>query len=136
MTKLVAENTDPIHATRCSLGYMFASFFGSPLAGVLSAALTWPMVFSVSSIVLLVMAASCFICFHALELKGIIRYGQYQKPKTGAGGGVKLLIKHRIIKFIFISIITGVVRTAVVFWLPTYLSQHLSFASDTAALLL
>ena len=28
MTKVVAENTEPIYATRCSLGYTFASFFG------------------------------------------------------------------------------------------------------------
>ncbi len=32
MTKTVAENTDPILAPRCSVGYTFASFFGSPLA--------------------------------------------------------------------------------------------------------
>jgi hypothetical protein len=37
MTKVVAENTEPIYATRCSLGYTFASFFGSPMAGVAAA---------------------------------------------------------------------------------------------------
>ena len=37
MTKVVAENTEPLYATRCSLGYTFASFFGSPLAGVVAA---------------------------------------------------------------------------------------------------
>ena len=31
MTKVVAENTEPIYATRCSMGYTFASFFGSPV---------------------------------------------------------------------------------------------------------
>ena len=36
MTKVVAENTEPIHATRCSLGYTYASFFGSPAAGMLA----------------------------------------------------------------------------------------------------
>ena len=35
MTKVVSENTEPHHATRCSLGYTFASFFGSPTAGLL-----------------------------------------------------------------------------------------------------
>ena len=135
MTKLVAENTEPIHATRCSLGYMFASFFGSPLAGILAAGLSWQAVFSVSSAVLIVMAISCFACFHALELKGIIRYGQYQKPKTDFGGGVAILIKHRIIKFALIAILTGIVRTTVVFWLPTYLAQYLKFSEQQASLL-
>ena len=34
MTKVVSENTEPIHTTRCSLGYEFASFLGSPMAGL------------------------------------------------------------------------------------------------------
>ena len=38
-------------------------------------------------------------------------------------------------KFIFIAALTGVVRTTVVFWLPTYISQHLGFAPDTAAMI-
>lgn len=49
MTKIVSENTDPIHATRCSLGYTFASFFGSPAAGFLAALFAWQTVFTVSS---------------------------------------------------------------------------------------
>ena len=47
MTKVVAENTDPLHATRCSLGYTFASFFGSPAAGILASFLAWQSVFAV-----------------------------------------------------------------------------------------
>ena len=45
MTKVVAENTDPIYAPRCSLGYTFSSFLGSPCAGLLAAALMWQGVF-------------------------------------------------------------------------------------------
>ena len=29
MTKVVSENTEPLYATRCSLGYTFASFFAA-----------------------------------------------------------------------------------------------------------
>lgn len=134
MVKLVSENVDPIYVARCSLGYNFSSFFGSPLAGLLAMGLTWQAAFSVSSTVLILMAIACFTAFHIMERRRIIQFGKYQKPK-GNGGGVKLLIKHRIIKFTLISIITGVVRTTVVFWLPTYLSQYLGFASDTAAML-
>ena len=49
MTKVVAENTKSIYTTRCSLGYTFSSFFGSPLAGVLAAAMSWKAVFFSSS---------------------------------------------------------------------------------------
>ncbi|MBQ4153286.1 MAG: MFS transporter [Oscillospiraceae bacterium] len=132
MSKLVAENTEPIYTTRCSLGYTFASFFGSPSAGLLASWLVWQDVFSISSILLLVMGGICFIVFTLFERKGLIKYGQYAPPKEKSGS-IRLLIKHRIIRFTFISIITGIIRTTVVFWLPTYLSQYLSFSSETSA---
>lgn len=134
MTKVVAENTEPNYATRCSLGYTFASFFGSPLAGVLAAVFAWQSVFHVSGIVLFGMSLICFVVFTAFEKKGIVKYNQFNKPKN-KGGSIKVLIEHQIIKFTLISIITGVVRTTVVFWLPTYISQHLGFAPDKASLI-
>ena len=135
MTKVVAENTEPIHATRCSLGYTFASFFGSPMAGVLAAFLTWQGVFYASSSALLVMAAACFISFLIFEKNGIVQYGKFQKTKTEATGGIGVLIRHRIIKFTLIAVLTGIIRTTVVFWLTTYISEYLGFDSDTAALI-
>ena len=57
MTKVVSENTEPVYATRCSLGYTFASFFGSPLAGVAAALLVWTSVFNLSSIILFIMGS-------------------------------------------------------------------------------
>lgn len=136
MTKLVAENVDPLYAPRCSMGYTLASFLGSPAAGLLAAALSWKWVFRTSGGVLVVMGIICFAVFTLFERKGMIKYGQYQpKEKTAATGGIRLLIQRRIIRFTFVSLITGVVRTTVVFWLPTYLSSHLKFSPENAALI-
>lgn len=132
MTKVVSENTEPIHATRCSLGYTFASFFGSPGAGLLATLLVWQSVFAVSSAVLAVMAVTGFVFFTVFERQGIVKYGQYKPEKKGVGN-IKVLLKHRIVKFSVISILTGVVRTSVVFWLPTYIAQYLGFSAKTAA---
>lgn len=132
MTKVVSENTEPIYATRCSLGYTFASFFGSPAAGLLASFLAWQNVFTFSSTALFVMAAVGFSFFTLYEKKGIVKYGQYKPEKKGAQN-IKVLFKHHIVKFSFISILTGVVRTSVVFWLPTYINQHLGFSSKTSA---
>ena len=140
MTKVVAENTEPVYATRCSLGYTFASFFGSPLAGLTAAIMTWQSVFVASSVALGAMAAACFFVFLIFEKRGLIKYHQFDRKKTGRGLGefketVKVLYRYRIVKFSFISILTGVVRTAVVFWLPTYISQYLQFSADKAAVI-
>lgn len=136
MTKLVAENTKPIYAVRCSMGYSFSSLLGSPVAGVLAAFLAWEQVFRVGGIVICVMGVVCLFVFGYMEKVGIIRYNQYDRPKQEKKkNATAILIKHQIIKFTMISILTGVVRTTVIFWLPTYLVQYLGFSATRSATL-
>ena len=132
MTKVVSENTEPKYATRCSLGYTFASFFGSPSAGILASFLAWQSVFAVSSGILVFMSIMVIVFFTMMERKKIVRYGLYKTEKSGAKN-ISVLFKRRIVKFSLISILTGVVRTSVVFWLPTYIAQYLNFSAKTSA---
>lgn len=134
MTKVVAENTEPIYATRCSLGYTFSSFFGSPLAGFLAAFLTWYAMFITGSSVLITMGVVCFLVFSVFERRGIVKYNQW-KPPAKRGGNIKILIERDIVRFSFVAVITGVVRTSVVFWLPTYISQYLDYPAEKSALI-
>jgi sugar phosphate permease len=131
MTKVVAENTEPLHATRCSIGYTFASFFGSPAAGILASLFVWQSVFTVSSAAMLIMAVCVVVFFLHFERRGFVRYGQYRAKEKGTGN-IKQLFKLQIVKFSLVSILTGIVRTSVVFWLPTYISQYLEFPAKTA----
>jgi len=133
MTKVVAENMDLLYATRCSLGYTFSSYLGSPMAGVIAAFLSWQRAFSLSSAILFLMGITCFFMFIYFEKKGFIKYHQFDRPKSEKSGGIKLLIKRQIIKFTFVSVLTGVVRTTVVFWLPNYLAQYLGFTPNQSA---
>lgn len=135
MTKVVAENTEPTHATRCALGYSFASFLGSPIAGILAAALSWQGVFYASSSSLLVMATACFVSFLFFEKRGIVQYGKFKVTQTTSGGGIGVLLRHKIIRFTLIAVLTGIIRTTVVHWLTTYIVEHLGYVSDTAALI-
>ena len=135
MTKVVAESVDLVYATRCSLGYTVASFLGSPMAGVLAAMLSWQWVFGVSSALLITMGIICFVAFTVFEKKGIVRYGVAKQAQTASAGGIKVLLKRQIAKFTMVAVLTGIVRTSVVFWLTTYISEYLGFDSDTAALL-
>ncbi len=132
MTKVVSENTSLLYATRCSIGYTFASFLGSPVAGVLATVLVWQNVFNVSSGILVGMAIITFVCFVVFEKRGIVKYNQFS-DKAEQKGNIKILFKRQIIKFTLISIITGIIRTTVVFWLPTYISQYLGFSPEKSA---
>ncbi len=134
MTKVVSENTTLVYATRCSLGYTFASFLGSPSAGLLAAVLTWQSVFFSSAGVLWTMAIICFVCFSLFEKKGIVKYHQFDSFKQESGG-IKSLLARDIVKFTLVSILTGIVRTTVVFWMPTYIAQHLKFSDEQSALI-
>ena len=132
MTKVVSENTEHAHAVRCSVGYTFASLFGSPVAGLLASFLIWQSVFAISSFALFGMSAICFVVFLLFEKRGIVRYGHIKATKQ-KGGSVKLLLKHHFVKFCFVAVLTGIVRTSVVFWLPTYISKHLHFNPQKSA---
>ena len=134
MTKVVAENTEPVYTMRCTLGYTFASLFGSPLAGFAAALLTWRSVLLTGSLSLAVMSVCCFVIFRSMEKRGIIKYNQYRREKeNGKGDGIRLLFRRGIVKYTLISMITGVVRTTVIFWMPTYIAQHLGFPAETAS---
>ncbi len=132
MAKLVSENTEHIYAVRCSVGYTFSSLLGSPMAGLLASFLVWQSVFAVSSAALFAMAVVCFTVFLAFERRGIIktRKNDAEKPEMQS---VKVLLRHQIVKYSLVSLLTGVVRTSVVFWLPTYLNQYLGFSEQSAA---
>lgn len=132
MTKLVAENTEPVYTTRCSLAYTFAAYLGSPLAGIAAMLLAWQTVFVTGSMVLGGMALAFFAICTLFERKQIVQYHQYDGAKE-QGGGVKALLEHQIVKFTLISVLTGVIRTTVVFWMPTYFVQYLGFSAEQAA---
>ena len=134
MTKVVAENTEPHHAARCCLGYTLASYLGSPAAGFVAAFFLWQVVFFMGSASLIVMGLLCFGFFLYFEKTGIVKYNQYERVKE-KGQGLKVLVEHRIIKFTFVSVLTGIVRTAVVFWMPTYLAQYLGFTPQDSGLI-
>ena len=138
LTKMVAENTDPIYTPRCHLFYSYAAYLGSPMAGLMASLMSWNTVFFVIISALFVMGSLCFCLFLLFEKKGIIQINQVavKEPshrKQGFGEGVRVLLKHRIAKFALVAIITGVIRTTVVFWMPVYFSDNLGFGADRAS---
>ncbi len=134
MTKVVAENNDLYLTSRISLGYTFSSFFGSPVAGLLATFFAWQTVFYTSSAFLIIMAILVMTIFIRFEKTGIVKYKK-RKEIQKSNASVKVLFSRQIIKFSLVSIITGIVRTSVVFWLPTYINKYLGFSAEKSTLL-
>jgi sugar phosphate permease len=85
--------------------------------------------------VLIAMSVVLFISFTVFERKGIITYGRFNREKQkGEKGSVRMLFQRQIVKFCLVSILTGVVRTSVLFWLPTYFSERLAMGTERATL--
>ena len=133
MTKIVAENTELVYATRCTLGYQFSSFIGAPMAGVMASVIVWQGVVYSCSAFLSGMAVVFFIVCTGFERKGVVSYNQFDTPKEEKKGGIALLIKRGIIKFTIISIVTGVIRTTVMFWMPTYFTSYLGYTAESSS---
>jgi predicted MFS family arabinose efflux permease len=133
MTKMVAESTELKYATRCSLGYTFASFFGSPLAGLVATYFSWQATFNVSSTMLIIMSVIGFICFTLLEKKGIVKYGTPQKGNERTKKDYKGLFKRNIVKFAGIAMLTGIIRTSFVGFLTTYFCDYLKYTENKSA---
>ncbi len=135
MTKTIAENTKPNHAIKCNLGLNFSAYFGAPIAGVFALFLAWNNVFNTSAVILIILGLLCFIIFSIFESKNIIEYNNSSVKKESNNdiiSSISILIKRDIIKFTFVSILTGIIRTTVLFWLPTYLMQYLDFDEKTS----
>lgn len=131
LVKIIAENTHPTHALRCCLGLTFASLLGVPTAGVIALFLNWKSAFVFCGIILMALGAVFYLSMVTFEKKGIVSYKISDRVQA-KGGSIKILIKHDIVKFSFVSVLTGIVRTSVVFWIPTYLSQYLGFSAGVA----
>ena len=135
LTKVIAENVELLYAERCTLGLTFASLFGSPLAGILATVFDWKMVFGLSSGFMVVMGIVAYVFYLNYERKGIIVHNRFAKKEKQSGGQVKVLFERQIVKFTVVAGITGIIRTSVVFWLPTYISQYLGFSASKATMI-
>ena len=134
MTKLISENTETDLATRCHVAHAMASYIAAPVSGLFATWLAWVPAFHVSSSILLIMGIAFFTSFTVMEKKGIVKSSRTVRQQE-AGGSIRVLLQRRIVKWTFIAMLTGIVRTAILFWLPTYISQHLSFEAEKASLL-
>lgn len=136
VTKIIAENVSLKYATRAILGVTFAAFIASPLAGIAAIILNWRPMFVLGSLLLMLSCVMCFVVIKHLERNyGISYIIGSNKTKGNSEGCVRTLLKKEIARYTCVSAITGVIRTSVIFWIPTFFVQYLGYESSTSAVL-
>jgi sugar phosphate permease len=92
----------------------------------------WKLSFIVCGIMLVAMGILSYTSFLIFERKGFIKYDTLKEVASVEGQGVKVLFKNEIVKYTLVSALTGVIRTAVMLWIPTYLTQYVGFSETTS----
>lgn len=131
MVRLIAENVSSRHAPRCTIFLTIASFLGSPLAGVLALLFQWKAAFIASGSLQIIIGIGTMVMLMVMEKKGLFVNTLRAAEKAGEGGA-RVLLKRRIVRFSLVSMITGIVKNTVVFWIPTYFNQYLGFSEELA----
>ncbi|MBR7182075.1 MAG: MFS transporter [Clostridia bacterium] len=133
VTKTIAENVVPRHASRVALPVSFATVFGGPLAGALALIFAWDFVFLISGVTLIVLGIGCYILFTVCERKGYITYRPRVKPAEREKKKLdfKPLLRHSIISFMVIAVLVGV-NNSINQLLIRYFTEFLGVENDTA----
>lgn len=134
LMRSIAENTTAHYAHRCALGFSVASFLATPAASVVSMIFNWKYAFWVCGGAMMLLGVACYVCFDIFERRGIVKYKERVKGERQKAD-YPLLIRRGLIRFTVIAVLTGITRTSVVFWTPTYLNTYLGFSDDISAVI-
>lgn len=130
LVKTISENTDPRYARIICVFFSFASFAGPLCASLFAMFLNWKWAFIAAGGSGILLAFGAYITLSLMEHRGGL---QFQSVK---GRGFRAILGvFRIEKFgfyILIACLVEIAAIAVYFWLPTYFTEELGFAKDTA----
>lgn len=136
ISKMISENTTP-HLGRLVLTFMTVStIVGAAMASlmaILSSVLhNWQFGFAVSGIALILTAVVCFLMNTRMEHKGIVRTFSAAGIKNKGKALKPQLTRNAFVLMCFVTVLNGVMRNAVVFWIPTFIAERFSLSVTTA----
>ena len=133
VTKTIAENVVPRHASRVALPVSFATVFGAPLAGAIAMICKWNAVFVVSGVAMVTLGVLCFVLFTVCEKKGWITYRAREKQETKKKSplDVRFLMKHSFLQFLVVALLVGV-NNSIAQLLTSYYKEFLGFTAEGA----
>lgn len=138
LSKVIAENTTAQTGRLLMTALTAASIVGTMIAYLIASAASaqhqWRWAFYITGILLVLTAILWFIVLHIWERKKYLRTIDITASTAkGIRPLLSLLRKHQIVPILFITIINGIVRNAVAFWIPTYITDQFQIAPATSS---
>ena len=130
LMKIISESTEPKHARLICVFFSFASFAGPLIASLFVMAFSAKYAFIASGAVAVFMALFAVMVLAVMQKRELITFHPI-KPR----GLSSITDVFRIEGFFFYMVVASLVEisaASVSFWIPTYLSEHLSFDTTTA----
>ena len=133
VTKTIADNVVPRHASRVALPVSFATVFGAPLAGAVAMIFRWNVVFLISGILMVTLGVLCFVLFAVCEKKGWITYHSREKQEKAPKKklDMQFLLKHFFVQFLIVAMLVGV-NNSISQLMTTYYKDFLGFSVSEA----
>ena len=129
ITKIVAENTNDTSGQIILTLLNVASILGSMIAyGVASAVShleSWRPAFTVAGIILIITAVVWYVFIGRLEACGHLKMETAKKGYGLSRSVINAMLDNAFVPMIFVMMINGILRNAVDFWIPTYISEVL-----------
>ncbi len=131
LVKTISENTSSKHSRVICTFFSFSSFAGPLIASVISIFFSWRNTFIIAGIMAITIGIIAYIIFTTFEKRGQISY-TLSKNSNGFKNLIKLFTLKNFKFYMYIVILTEFSSVVVEFWVPTYISEGLGIAPNTA----
>jgi len=131
LVKTISENTQPNFSRVICTFFSFSSFAGPLIASLISMLCDWRKTFMIAGVIAVAIGVFAYWLFTSFERKGRITYTLSKKS-----GGFKNIFKVFTLRYfsfyLFVVLLAELSSVAINFWVPTYLTEQLSVAENTA----
>jgi sugar phosphate permease len=133
LSKLIAENTTEkmgrLFMTLLTVASLLGTMATYIIAAIASSRESWEMAFRITGTFLIFTAIVWYMVLDVLEKSGSIRHMEHKEQ----GQREVFAINRGFVFMIIVSLLNGIIRNAVVFWIPTYITEKLGVSTTMAA---
>lgn len=138
LAKVIAENTTAQTGRLLMTALTAASIVGTMVAYLIASAASaqhkWKWAFYLTGILLILTAILWFVVLHIWERKKYLRtICVTSSTVKGIAPLFSILRRHQLFPILLMTIINGIVRNAVAFWIPTYITEQFHVVPATSS---